>query len=372
MNPELLRFHEQIVGCQTPEDLFGALTGSLDDKLNAVKTLYKKFALMAHEDRYTRDDEKRVAHLAFTRLNTLHQLAADRIKDDKYGTNAAIPRVNLTPVSMKSSKGIYIVQKGFAFGDLSTLYAAEFDGKMPVLLKIAKHHTVNDLLKVEATALRGLNELAAATASYRQFIPTLLDSFQIKVAPDNSVRQVNVLNMADGFISLERVMAEFPEGVDPRHFVWVFKRLLTILSFTHQHKMIHGSVLPQHVLIHPTTHAIRLVDWCFTTVRDTKLVATVKGYESYYPPEVKAKAPLTPAYDIYMAATCMAYILGSDFEAWPKGSKVPPKFRRFLDACLLPNAARRPQNAWDLFVEMDELGKDVYGPSKYVPMEVRA
>jgi serine/threonine protein kinase len=363
MNPELLRFHEQIVTCKIPEDLFGQKITEAE-----LKSLYRRFAAIAHVDKYQRLDEQRIAHLAFSKLNDLHRLALDKFLAGIYGTSKVVPKKNSTPPSMRSKKGIYIVKSGLAGGDVSSVYLGEFEGHTPVVMKIAAHHTLNDFLALEACMLVELNAAAAGTVSYKQFIPTILDAFQITI--DGSIRRVNVFPYAEGFRPLTEITAQYPTGVDVRHFVWIFNRLLTVLSFAHSQGLVHGAVLPTHVLIHPITHAILLVDWCFTTQKHRPLLAVSKGYSHWYPPEVTNRQPITPATDLYMAAMCMSYILGADFGLNFDQTRVHPKFRRLLESCLIKNQHRRAQNAWETYKEFGTLAEEIFGPRQYVKLQL--
>jgi hypothetical protein len=373
MNPELLHFHEQVVNCTRPEDLFGQLVGDVVARRQTLRLLYRRFALIAHVDRYQRLDEQRLAHVAFIKLNELHQQALDALDAGTYGTSRIVPKKSATPPTMRSKRGLYVVGDGLARGDLSNVYHAEFDGKEQVLLKVARHHALNDLLKIESMVLTGLNVRAAGTTSYKHFIPTLLDSFAITVSSDNSLRQVNVLKPTDAeFRSLVDVFLRYPDGIDQRHFVWMFNRLLTTLSFIHSQGMIHGAVLPPHVLIQPTSHAIHLIDWCFSTTRDRRVIAISDGYKGWYPPEVLERRSVTSATDIYMAAMTMCYVLGADFGEGLHKRDVHPKFRRLLESCLLKNQARRPQSAWELFKELNVVAQDVLGERRYIKLEMSA
>ena len=71
------------------------------------------------------------------------------------------------------------------------------------------------------------------------------------------------------------------------------------------------------------------------------------------------------ATDIFLAAKCLIYVAGGDPVAgrWP--DTVPLEMRRFVDTCLFAAPRMRPQNAWDLHEEFDELLVRLFGPPKY-------
>ena len=60
--------------------------------------------------------------------------------------------------------------------------------------------------------------------------------------------------------SLAQVHAAYPRGLDPRDAAWMWRRLLVALGTVHAAGVVHGAVLPDHVLIHPDLHDT-LIGW---------------------------------------------------------------------------------------------------------------
>ena len=54
-----------------------------------------------------------------------------------------------------------------------------------------------------------------------------------------------------------------PDGgvLDPRHLVWIGKRILELLHFVHLSGWVHGGLHPAHALLHPRDHGVWLVGW---------------------------------------------------------------------------------------------------------------
>lgn len=359
MDSELVHFHALITRCEYPEDLFGDLA---PDLLKNLKTQFHRFAKIAHVDRYQRLDEQRLAHITFTKLNDFNQQAVVKIEAGTYGTKAKTPKKSATPPVILSAKGTYVITDGLAVGDVSTVYSGNHNSKV-VILKMSLASRYNGFLTAEANTLKKLNKAAAGTTSYQRFIPTVVDSFLVK-NPDP--RQVNVFETTTGFRSLAEIRNVYPTGVDQRHFVWIFNRLLTVLSFTHGQGLVHGAILPEHILVHPVTHAIHLIDWCFSTERGKPITTISTKYRDWYPPEVLAKTPASAATDIYMAAQCMRYLLGGESYR----SFAHPKFQRLLDSCWIKSPARRHQSAWELYKDFQVLAGDVFGPRRYLKLDL--
>ena len=77
-------------------------------------------------------------------------------------------------------------------------------------------------------------------------------------------RHANLIGALGGFRSLAEVRSAFPAGLDPRDAAWMWRRLLVAIGAAHRAGVIHGAVLPEHVLIHPAEHGLVLVDWCYS------------------------------------------------------------------------------------------------------------
>ena len=61
--------------------------------------------------------------------------------------------------------------------------------------------------------------------------------------------------------SLAALNERFATGIDPRHAIWIWRRMLEVLNFVHCHGWSHGDVRPEHALVHPHDHGVRLIGW---------------------------------------------------------------------------------------------------------------
>ena len=357
MTVELQAFARQLATLTLPEQLFGLVTGPRE-----LQRLYHQFARIAHADRYQTPDDKALAHEAFTRLTALYDEAKQRLSAGLYGTNRPT-----TPTTIRHRRTSYTLTATELAGDLSMLYLAEATGDRTgrVWLKVARTPTENDWLRQEASALTTLGK-ASGNLSLHHYLPTLWDTFQI------ANRQTNVLSTTPGYIPILKLLRKYPEGIDPRHFVWIWKRLLTVLGFAHAQEIIHGAVLPTHLLVNPSNHGLMLIDWCWSVPRGGTIKAIAESARDLYAPAVLAKAPVGRATDIYMGALTMMLLLGgvSSQLSPPLPASVPPPFRRFLMACTLPARQRRPADAWALLDEFKDVAQAVYGPPRFVRLEV--
>jgi hypothetical protein len=95
----------------------------------------------------------------------------------------------------------------------------------------------------------------------------------------------------------------------------------------------------------------------------------VERYADWYPPEVARRERPGAATDLAMASRCVSYLLG-DAEPDRLRGEVAGAIRGFLRACLLPSAAMRPDDAWGLLAELDELLGRLYGPRRFRPFSM--
>jgi hypothetical protein len=237
-------------------------------------------------------------------------------------------------------------------GDLADLYDVGADR----LLKLPRDPADNDLMAREERALRVIQD--RGDPRYLPYVPRLVDAFRHRDAATGAERRINVLAAAPGLHSLDEVRRAYPDGLDARDAAWMWRRLLVALGLAHRAGVTHGAVLPRHVLIEPDGHGVVLVDWCFSVVGDGAVPALVPGHEDWYPPEVAARRPAGPGTDLAMAAGCMT---------WLMGDRAPRELRAFADGCRLPAPAARPDDAWRLLRELDEVLERLYGPRTFRP-----
>jgi hypothetical protein len=142
-------------------------------------------------------------------------------------------------------------------GDIANLYRVSQG-----LLKIARDPADNDLMRREATALARLRD--AVAPAWLAYFPRLVETQRRDDIRSGIRRHANLIGQLSGFRSLAEVRAAFPAGIDPRDAAWMWRRLLVAVGAAHRAGVIHGAVLPEHVMIHPGEHGLVLVDWCYS------------------------------------------------------------------------------------------------------------
>lgn len=149
-------------------------------------------------------------------------------------------------------------------GESSRVHLARRIGVMPFLatVKLSSSPAARERFAREALVLKELrndpHDGAAMYASLR--LPEVIA--QGPVEGEAAATFGIVMKHPTGFWgSLAALSAHFPGGVDPRHAVWIWRRMLDGLHFTHAQGWSHGNVRPEHALVHPRDHGVRLIGW---------------------------------------------------------------------------------------------------------------
>ncbi|MEV5571304.1 molecular chaperone DnaJ [Spirillospora sp. NPDC052269] len=326
----------------SPADLFG------EDEAEAAR-LFRRLARLVHPDATPAGSSRH-----FARLSELW-----------HAYNAAN-----TPVFEVGSDR-YRLGETIASGDLAELYLAEQyrsekyrseqnpadDRGRSVVLKMPRDPSDNDLMAREEEALGKLRR--DGEPRFRVYVPELVTAFRHRDPDTGETRRVNVLVPLDGFVSFAEVRAAHPDGLDPRDAAWMWRRLLVALGYAHQAGVVHGAVLPEHVLVHPEKHGLVLADWCYSVTRPGgRVPAMVDRHDSLYAPEIPAREAAVPGTDVFMASKCVARLMGG---------RAPAALRGFISGCTLPAPHRRPRDAWRLLAELDELLGRLYGRRTFRP-----
>jgi serine/threonine protein kinase len=270
-----------------------------------------------------------------------------------------VERPEAPEVVIRSPKRAYTLVRRLAVGDLADVHIARAKG-FEYVLKIARVREAARHLENEKDALTTVLR-TAGDSHYRKYFPTLAESFPVK---DVFPKRVNVVVHDPRLYTLEEVHALHP-SLDGRHLAWIFKRLLTAVGFVHRCGLIHGAVVPAHVLVEPEGHGLRLIGWGHSVRKGERILTGPARYDSWYPPEVRRKEPAVPATDIYLAARCVLHLAGGDPVSQRMPAHVPREIELFVRSCLLEGTRMRPSDAWAALDQFDELLRGLYGPPKY-------
>lgn len=149
-------------------------------------------------------------------------------------------------------------------GEHSEVLLAERLGAVPerVTIKLARDAAGDAVLAREAAVLQALQALSVPGAAY--FTRRLPQPLGLGVAQGlgDGERQALVLRHPTGFWgSLQEVQQANPQGIDARHAVWLWRRMLEVLAFVHGAGWTHRALTPAHALVHPRDHGVLLIGW---------------------------------------------------------------------------------------------------------------
>jgi serine/threonine protein kinase len=245
--------------------------------------------------------------------------------------------------------------------DISDLYRCQPTS----FVKFAKRLSDNDLVENEARVLAYLNGKLKPDSTYFHYFPRLQQ-------PLNHQGYAGVaLSYAEEYVSLAEIIRAYPQGIDFRDMVWMFKRMLVALGFAHSVGVIHGAVVPSHVLVHPTGHGGLLIDWSYGITDPKEHIKAMSVLnEDFYPPEVRRREPPKTSTDLFMAAKCVIALLGGNVRTNAIPHTVPEDIRDFLLPCLDEAVRHRPHGAWDLHEQFDALLQKLVGKPTYRPFTV--
>lgn len=260
------------------------------------------------------------------------------------------------PTLLRSPTAIYTLGRLVAAGDVADIHEAEA-GANHFLIKSSRIAEGAKLLKNEAKILAELRK-NSENRVWNYYLPELIESFAIR---DGFAKQINVFARDEGWYSLEEVKKKYRGGLDGRHIAWVGKRLLGMLGFLAEQGIVHGALLPPHILVHPATHALRLVGWGQGVKSGSPILAGVPAYLDWYPAEVRKKQGAVATTDSYMAARSMI---------WLADAKTPVALVRFWRGLLMESPGMRPADPHPLHQELSELVGKLCGTPSFIGLEM--
>jgi serine/threonine protein kinase len=304
--------------------------------------------------------------------DTETQTAARRIAAELLALHAAAlqppgqPRpVTTQGFTVTTPRGTYAVESSLAEGELCQVYVGRCrDGEHAgerFVLKLARDPADNDLVTDEA---RALQLLATGGGPQCKQLPALLD----QLAVDG--RAGNILRHIEG-VDLVTVRERFPDGVPPRHAVWMVRRLLSVVGYAHSVGILHANIEPSHVLVRGRDHFVGLIDWSYAVIEPGRTGMGFKVRNPLYsPPEVAERKPPIPSSDLFSVGKVMIHLLGGDAAAGTMPASIDERLQRFVQFLLRPSAIQRAQDAWETFEELKELRTAIWGPVSFEELDI--
>jgi hypothetical protein len=222
-----------------------------------------------------------------------------------------------------------LIDRHIGTGDKSDVFLARTDDETPerLVLKRLRETVDGDLHDHEIDVLNRLaKSVVRGSVYFSQYIPQIVISQNSKTEkPVIAFRERGTFHF-----TVADVMREYPEGVDFKTTVWIWKRMLMILDWIHANKLVHGAILPDHILLDVPNHNARLLDWGYAESFGGSLRAISEACRGFYPAEVLSGSPLDPRADIAMMTRCVIALLGGNPAKNILPSSVPDAFRAWM------------------------------------------
>lgn len=262
-----------------------------------------------------------------------------------------------------------------ARGEISDVYFAE-RARWPterVLLKVLRDPEDAPLFSHEWSALRALQDSTARGApSFTALLPQPVATGMITGGVHEGA-QALIVRWTSGFLhTFLAVQRAFPDGIEPPLAVWMWRRILEVLSFVHSSGFVHGAVLPQHLLVQENDHGVRLVGYSCADREGARLRAASTAFQSFYPESLLRSGKLTPAADVQMSARCIAFLLGADTSRWTLPGRVPEPLAKLVSSVARASKLSTLEGAWTLRERVGEVGRAAFGPPKFHPLVMPA
>ncbi len=239
-----------------------------------------------------------------------------------------------------------------------------------VVIKVARKMQDAPILEREWEAIKLLQASGASGAeTFSALIPQPV-RHGISTGGSHIGQMVNIYRWASGFYhTAGDVINAYPQGIPPRASIWIWRRILELLTFIHASNMAHGAIVPSHLLIQENDHGVRLVGFSHAGRKGQSIEAAVGQDAMYYPDTTQMERKLSNQLDILMSARCIIALLGGN----PSDGSIPEIVPEMLAKTIRRIAMARPddvdcQNAWTIREELEHIANKVFGPPQFIPI----
>jgi hypothetical protein len=291
------------------------------------------------------------------------ELTIDEPAAPAAATAAPLPAARF---SVTTERTTYEVTSTLARGDISTVYGGTAGDGTAVALKIADAPSDNDLMQHEARVLGLL-----VAEDHKTNIHFAQPRDQFRTGDGRLGSAFDRLDGLDLVAIRDRFRARGEPGLPARHVVWVMRRALAALGRAHQLGILHGNVAPEHVVVRGRDHMLWLVDWCWAVVNPAHTGQGFKALnDTYSAPEVAERGRPTPASDLYALGKTCIFVVGGDPATKTLPDGIDGKLARFIKYLCVESQGGRAQDAWELYLQLEKLREQIWGPHEFVPLEI--
>ena len=149
-------------------------------------------------------------------------------------------------------------------GERSEVFLVERCGstRERLVVKLAPLAHADDAFTTEARLLQRLQAIDSPEAAYfSQRLPQVAASGAARDWRGRDTQALLLRHPPGYWGSLADVVAANPGGIEARHVVWLWRRVLEVLGFLHAAGFRHDDLQPAHLLVQPRDHGVMLIGW---------------------------------------------------------------------------------------------------------------
>lgn len=253
----------------------------------------------------------------------------------------------------------WLVGERIATGDASEVYRAA-RGRFPTeraLIRVARYPADAARLERAWTVGRRLQASKSRGAALATRLPEPI-AFGEPLAGAWKGKKVLVQRWSHNH---ERTLEQV-SGVSPQASVWVLRRILEALSFIHGANLVHGAIVPAHVLVERGEHGARLVGLGSAGESGAEITFFPSKYRHVVPDDT-----LSVAGDLRAAARTIVHVLGGD--ATSGRVAAAPAYADLLRALVHDGATPQGDtDAWSVRDRVGAVAQAAFGRPTFCPI----
>ncbi len=343
------QIYEKLITARRPKDFFGNI-----ESIQELHDIYKKISKQIHPDVVSSEDAY-YASEAFIMLHRLYVQGVNEYDNGLYDVKSSEEeyKKSIPIFQVNYGEKRYIFYKRLCAGEVAEIFEGVCD-KNSVCIKIPISKNDSDLIK---------NEFEMLSKIHHQSIPYVEDKFSINNSTCFTMRKV------EG-VSAEELMKQYPSGVPAEHVLWMIERLLSVVGFLHIHHIVHGNIKPENLIITKKNHNVTLLGFSFAIPNANRKSAKYKIVNEFYTADEVCKSTIVePSTDIYSIGKVAIYLLGGNVEDNSIPFNVDSRICNFVHNMVEKDKASRPNDAWKLYKELQNLRTKIYGPKRFITLD---
>jgi hypothetical protein len=133
--------------------------------------------------------------------------------------------------------------------------------------------------------------------------------------------------------------------------------------------MVHGAVLPPHLLVQKNEHGVRLIGYGSAGLTGEPLSFFSVQHQGFYPDGIKLGSSLVPKLDLVMSARCIVALLGGNPATAVLPESVPIPLAKMIQRVALSKLdSSEIEHTWTLREELGAIASKVFGAPEFVPI----